>query len=80
MRSAKSNFIIPFCYLAAVPQEVEAALGSLPGVRQAVTALAKNPATDPATDHLVAWVSPKDLEPSALLQQLQCSLPEYMLP
>jgi hypothetical protein len=28
----------------------------------------------------VAWVSPKSLQPSALLQQLQGSLPDYMLP
>lgn len=59
-------------------QEVEAALGALPGVRQAVTALVKNPATE--QDHLVTWVSPKHLEPSVLLQQLQGSLPEYMIP
>lgn len=62
----------------AATQEVEAALGALPGVRQAVTALVKNPVT--GADHLVAWVSPADLDRAALLQQLQGSLPDYMVP
>jgi hypothetical protein len=57
---------------------VEAALGALQGVCQAVTALVKNPATE--QDHLVAWISPATLEPVSLLQQLQGSLPEYMIP
>lgn len=47
-------------------------------MRQVVTALVKHPATD--QDHLVAWISPKDVEPKGLLQQLQGSLPEYMIP
>lgn len=47
-------------------------------MRQAVTALVKNPAT--GADHLVAWVSPADLDRAALLQQLQGSLPDYMVP
>lgn len=59
-------------------QEVEAALGALQGVRQVVTAVVKNPATE--QDHLVAWLSPKDLQAHSLVQQLQGSLPEYMCP
>jgi hypothetical protein len=59
-------------------QEVEAALGALQGVRQVVTAVVKNPATE--QDHLVAWLSPKDLQAHSLVQQLQSSLPEYMCP
>lgn len=58
-------------------QEVEAALGALQGVCQAVTALVKNSATE--QDHLVAWISPATLEPVGLLQQLQGSLPEYII-
>lgn len=59
-------------------QEVEAALGALQGVRQVVTAVLKNPATE--QDHLVAWLSPKDLQAHSLVPQLQGSLPEYMCP
>lgn len=55
-------------------QEIEAALGTLPGVSQVATALAKNPTTN--QDQLVAWVSPAALDAQGLVQQLHGMLPE----
>lgn len=55
-------------------QEIEAALGALPGVSQVATALAKNPTTN--QDQLVAWVSPDNLDSQDLVQQLHGMLPE----
>jgi hypothetical protein len=58
----------------SVLQEIEAALGSLPGVSQVATGLAKHPTTN--QDQLVAWVSPAALDAQDLVQQLHGMLPE----
>lgn len=57
----------------SVLQEIEAALGSLPGVSQVATGLAKRPTTN--QDQLVAWVSPAALDAQDLVQQLHGMLP-----
>jgi acyl carrier protein len=52
--------------------EIEAALRSHPGVRDAVVLLRE--------DHLVAYVAPGNADPQALREHLKTRLPPYMVP
>ena len=54
------------------PGEVEAALLSLPGVKEAAAVV--------RGDSLVAWVAPGPIDESAVLQHLSAQLPEAMMP
>ena len=52
--------------------EIEAALRSHEGVREAVVSLRE--------DQLVAWIAPKEADPRALREHLKARLPQYMVP
>ncbi|HSF41682.1 MAG TPA: amino acid adenylation domain-containing protein, partial [Thermoanaerobaculia bacterium] len=64
------------------PGEIEAALGRLPGVREAVV-IARQDGADPADRRLVAYVVPDPASPlgaEALREALRARLPAYMVP